>query len=216
VHALATDVAASFESPALSCFDAAEGDTVLEADIYELIDLPYDSEFAPLVVFREMGDGRVIIIGSDYSVTGTDLDRVLANVMRLARPRVRGTAEITPLTTKPLPFVDGVWTGTVTVLDSGEETVIQADDGRGHEGLTEPIDVFDLRMDGISVLPGGSVVTRWSSTSNAVYGLDRSSSLVTGTFSCIESNIDAVDPENVYTDAPLQQGFYRVRLQGSE
>jgi hypothetical protein len=41
-------------------------------------------------------------------------------------------------------FVRGVWTGTVMISQTASSLVLQADDGLGHSGLANPIDVIEL------------------------------------------------------------------------
>jgi hypothetical protein len=40
------------------------------------------------------------------------------------------------------PFVNGVWTGEITVLEAVSKLVLRADDGLGHEGESNPFDVI--------------------------------------------------------------------------
>ncbi len=61
--------------------------------------------------------------------------------------------------------------------------------------------------------PGAGYIVTWSSESNKVYDLYRTTNLVDGVFDPVKTNIAATPPENTYTDSyeGLSIRFYRVR-----
>ena len=67
----------------------------------------------PVVISRSIGAGRVILIGTDYFTTGTEMDKVIANAVSLAQPPVGSSLPVSPANTEN--FVAGEWSGNISV-----------------------------------------------------------------------------------------------------
>ncbi len=81
-----------------------------------------------------------------------------------------------------------------------------------------PGSVLEARIAEASGEPDGVVVIHWPSRSNRVYGVWRGTNLLSG-FTALDTNIPAVPPENVYTDAAppaAETLLYRIRVQDFE
>ncbi|MFN7140147.1 MAG: Calx-beta domain-containing protein, partial [Limisphaerales bacterium] len=70
---------------------------------------------AGVVQAREFGQGRAIMIGSDFFTTNTPMDRVIANAMLWAQQAAPGPVAMSP--TISGSFTNGVWAGPVTIHD---------------------------------------------------------------------------------------------------
>ncbi len=76
---------------------------------------------------------------------------------------------------------------------------------------TSPSDSNSLfRMESPSPEDAGGVVVQWSSVTGRTYEVGRSTNLLQQ-FSVVASNIAATPPVNIYTDAPADAAYYRVR-----
>jgi|GEM_PF-1939125 len=64
------------------------------------------------VISRQIGSGRVVLIGTDFSTLGTGMDRVLANAVALAQAP---TGNLPLPVSGPASFSAGEWSGTVSV-----------------------------------------------------------------------------------------------------
>ena len=110
-------------------------------------------------------------------------------------------------------FVQGVWTGSVTVLQLGSNVVLRADDGLGHFGLANPISVVNLPSLGLMRF-GNVLLMQWSAISPA-FVLESSGSLVPGSWVAVPyvpaqiGGQYAVPLEMIGTN-----GFYRLRFIG--
>ncbi|MEO5714509.1 MAG: M36 family metallopeptidase [Luteolibacter sp.] len=67
----------------------------------------------PVVISRNIGAGRAVMIGTDYYTLGTGMDRIVANAVAQAQPAAFNNLPLSPATA--LPFVNGTWTGAVIV-----------------------------------------------------------------------------------------------------
>ncbi|MCE5268513.1 MAG: M36 family metallopeptidase [Planctomycetaceae bacterium] len=131
------------------------GDTVLNAGVAVPFSGSYIHEYTtttngtvslqavngsyPALLSRNVGAGHVVMIGTDYYTLGTGMDRVVANAVQWAAP-LGVAVSISPSTTGT--FVNGVWTGNVTVTQVVAGMHLHADDGSGHGGDSNAFDVL--------------------------------------------------------------------------
>ena len=99
-----------------------------------------------LINFNYLGVNEIDFISSGgtphpgYSGSGTHF--VMDNVV--IGGSVVSIASITP--TNSGNFVNGAWTGNITVLNRATGAMLVADDGNGHTGLSNPFDVVPANM----------------------------------------------------------------------
>jgi len=105
------------------------------------------------VLSKQFGKGQIILIGFPYFPSFRDspgFNLVLANAVHTALGR---RTFKTPLPVQPASsgaFRKGLWTGQVTVISPGTNVILQADDGNGHLGRSNPINVYvDRDHDGM-------------------------------------------------------------------
>ena len=92
----------------------------------------------PAVLSHDVGVGHAVMIGGNYGTIGSQLDKVIANAVKWGQgPAVVGST--TPAVTGN--FVDGVWTGNVTVNQAVVGMHLHVDDGTGHVGDSNTFDV---------------------------------------------------------------------------
>ena len=94
---------------------------------------------ASVVLARAHGAGTVVMIGTDFLVNRTGMDRVVANAVKLAQGPTSSQASVAPPFTGY--FQNGRWSGNVAVLAAGSNIVVTADDGQGHVGRSIPLTV---------------------------------------------------------------------------
>ncbi len=92
------------------------------------------------VIQRDVGLGAVFMFGSSFFSPGSQMDHVLANAV--SWHYAPGDRSIPLSAAMPLQLTDGLWTGTVTVLQAGTNLTLQASDGFGHLGLLVPLNVL--------------------------------------------------------------------------
>ena len=93
----------------------------------------------PVVLHRDVGLGHVVLIGTDFFTTGTDMDRIVANAVAWAQ------TSTVPLPMSPAStgtFVNGIWTGNITVTQTATQAKLRANDGAGHIGDSNPFNVI--------------------------------------------------------------------------
>jgi len=110
-------------------------------------------------------------------------------------------------------FNQGVWTGSVTVPQVASNLVLRADDGPGHLGLANPIDVVNLP--GLGMLRFGSVVLiQWPVVSPA-FVLESSAGLSPATWVAVPYVPAQIGGQYlVPLDMTGTNGFYRLRFIG--
>jgi len=74
-------------------------------------------------------------------------------------------------------FTNGVWSGTVAVLQPAANVALQASAGTGHSGLSVPFNVLALPKLAIAV-GGNTVVLSWPTTVPAGFTLQQSSDMI--------------------------------------
>lgn len=117
-----------------------------------------------VVLTRQYGAGQVVMIGTDYSVNRTGMDRVVANAVKLAQGPTSSERQVAPSFTGY--FVNGAWAGNVAVLAAGSNIVLTADDGQGHIGRSIPLTVAGFNDLSVTLLDAPDPVTLGS---NIVY-----------------------------------------------
>ena len=80
-----------------------------------------------VVISRDLGAGRAVMIGTDYSTNRTEMDQVIANVMRGVEGRSDQAVAVKPRVSGY--FGNGVWSGTLGVQNVSPSVVLHADDG---------------------------------------------------------------------------------------
>ena len=88
--------------------------------------------------------------GNPLLWNGTNVPGTLSRLSPNLQLLIEDTVPISPNVSGP--FVNGIWTGQVTVLASASNLVLRAVDANGHSGDASPIDVFartDLDGDGL-------------------------------------------------------------------
>jgi hypothetical protein len=82
----------------------------------------------PIVLSRDIGTGRAVLIGTDYFTIGTGMDRVIGNAVALAQTAAPGTGlPVSPSIAGP--FVGGQWSGNVSLPFVGASIRLRASDG---------------------------------------------------------------------------------------
>lgn len=108
-------VPTSFTAFSISTYYGSNGQPALVSVIY-----PYY-----LALYREVGAGRAVLIGTDYTQIGTSMDRIIANAVRTAR-----AGEFTmraPVRPASATFASGVWSGPLSVPILGSNLSLRAD-----------------------------------------------------------------------------------------
>jgi hypothetical protein len=171
------------------------------------------SEGAAVAVTHAYGNGTIVAFACDFSVTGTDLDRVLANAVRLGTRRMSEPVPVTPLTAAP--FTDGVWSGIVSALEAGFDLQFSATDGAGHTNDSSRFDAGPLWLAPVERTVGGELILRWNSDGVTRYRIESSATLLPGSFAPLITDQPATPPLNVFTHRMDNVGprFLRVRVE---
>ncbi|HMP76243.1 MAG TPA: S8 family serine peptidase [Kiritimatiellia bacterium] len=96
--------------------------------------------------------------------------------------------------------------------DWDNDGFLDVDEYRAGTSPTNPASL--LQLESTATAPAGEVVIRWQSATGRVYGVSRSTNLMSG-FSPLATNLPAFPPENVWTDVapPSAGGHYRIDLE---
>ncbi len=167
----------------------------------------------PVVLSRQLGQGQVVLLGNAFSEAGLELDRVLANALRLGVKRIADPAPLAPVAVGP--FADGEWTGHLAVGMEGLDFLLSVTDGAGHTNESGFFDVTPLRMALQPHSEAGSLLLRWESVGATRYTVESSPTLLPASFAPVASNLLATPPANTFTgrvDA-ANRVFYRIRVQ---
>jgi hypothetical protein len=121
-----------------------------------------------------------------------------------------GVAVIPPVSGN---FVQGVWTGAVVISQTVSNLVLQADDGLGHFGLANPINVFSLPE--LGMLHSGNIALYMWPVEYSGFVLETSGNLSPATWVVVPySPIQIGDQFLLPLDMSGTNGFYRLRLLG--
>ncbi len=127
-HFLNQDVSAPFSGSYIGWYAANDGVVVMKSAAYGY----------GVVLARNVGAGHVVMIGTDYYTLGTGMDQIVANAVR----RIGSSSPVPITPAYSGNFVNGTWTGNITVQQPATNMVLQADDGFGHVGQSNPFDVL--------------------------------------------------------------------------
>jgi uncharacterized repeat protein (TIGR01451 family) len=110
-------------------------------------------------------------------------------------------------------FVQGVWTGSVVIAQTASNLVLQADDGLGHFGLANPINVLSLPR--LGMLHSGNIALFMWPVSYSGFVLETSGNLSPATWVVVPySPIQIGDQYLLPLDMTGTNGFYRLRFPG--
>jgi uncharacterized repeat protein (TIGR01451 family) len=110
-------------------------------------------------------------------------------------------------------FVQGEWTGSVTVSQAATGAVLVADDGSGHLGYANPINVIGLPLLSVE-RSGGSLLISWSAEASA-FALETSADL--SSWSPLATPIDLSGGKyQIRVRISTTNSFYRLRFVGPE
>jgi len=136
---------------------------------------------------------------------------LLTNFNSFANLSATNGVPVTPLTSGN--FIQGVWTGSVLVPQIASNLVLRADDGLGHFGLANPINIVNLP--GLGMLRFGNVVLmQWPAVSPA-FVLETSASLSPATWVAVPYVPTQIGGQYaIPLDMTGTNGFYRLRFTG--
>lgn len=182
------------------------------------------------------GSAKRRLYGSANSTAGDPLTwsgatpAVHADTSR-ANIRLRFATPFSVSPTNASAFVNGVWSGTLQVLNTATGVVLTVDDGAGHSGASNPFNVAAAqkgaaspappadpdavpRLDASLIQPGGIMAIQWNSVTGRSYTVSRSTGDLTA-FVPVATGIAATPPINVYYEAigDAPQLYYRVDLE---
>ena len=119
----------------------------------------------PVVLSRDVGLGHVVMIGTPFSTADTQMDKVIGNAVKWGQG---GTTSVPMTPSLTGSFVNGVWTGSVTVTQASSGMRFHVD-GAGHSGDSNPFDTVATTLDhfDISTVPNQIVDTPFPVTITA-------------------------------------------------
>ena len=112
-------------------------------------------------------------------------------------------------------FVQGVWTGSVVIAQTASNLVLQADDGFGHFGLANPIDV--LNLPNLGMMHYGNIALLVWPVGYSDFVLEASSSLSPATWVTVPYAPIQIGDQYLYLlqlDMTDTNGFYRLQFPG--
>jgi len=110
-------------------------------------------------------------------------------------------------------FVQGVWTGAVVISQTGSNLVLRADDGLGHFGLANPINVINLPS--LSMLRSGNIALYIWPVGYSGFVLETSGCLSPATWVVVPySPIQVGDQYLLPLHMTGTNGFYRLWFPG--
>jgi hypothetical protein len=108
-------------------------------------------------------------------------------------------------------FIQGVWTGAVVVSQTASNLVLRADDGLGHFGLANPINVISLPW--LGMLRSGNIALYMWPVGYSGFVLETSGNLSPATWVVVPySPIQIGDQYLLPLDMTGTNGFYRLRF----
>jgi hypothetical protein len=108
-------------------------------------------------------------------------------------------------------FVQGVWTGAVVISQTASNLVLQANDGLGHFGLANPINIINLPS--LEMLHFGNVALFMWPVEYPGFMLETSGNLPPATWIVVPySPIQIGDQYLLPLDMTGTNGFYRLRF----
>ena len=113
---LNANVATPFTGEYLHTYATTNGTVSLQTSATEAV-----------VISRDVGAGRVVLVGTDFYTIGTGMDRVIANAVALSAPTGASALPVNPATTGA--FTAGVWTGAVSLPYTSASVKLRATSG---------------------------------------------------------------------------------------
>jgi hypothetical protein len=110
-------------------------------------------------------------------------------------------------------FIQGVWTGSVTVAQTASNLVLRANDGLGHAGLANPINVFSLPT--LTMTRSGNIAVYMWPVGYTGFVLETTAKLSPAAWSTVPYS--PVQFGSLYVlplDMTGTNGFYRLRFPG--
>ncbi len=144
-HPLVSDLEGVFTGYRVGSFSATQGQVLVRSA----------GTSNAVVIVRELGLGRVVLLGSGLMKRG-DLDQVAGNAVRLAQA---GRAFAVPFSVpQPLQLTNGLWSGCFKVNESSpgpDNFCLLAETSQDLAGLSEPVQITPTNQLGltVSVLP---------------------------------------------------------------
>jgi uncharacterized repeat protein (TIGR01451 family) len=126
-HSLLEGVSFPFTGQGIATYEVFDGDIVVKSA----------GTGEAVVVARDLGAGHAVMIGTDYPVNRTGLDRIIANAIKWAEQKTQSPAPLWPGLAGY--FANGVWTGQVVVQDLANDVTLTATDSAGRTGATAPL-----------------------------------------------------------------------------
>lgn len=167
----------------------------------------------PPVVSRGLGDGYVVMFGTDFLRPSEGLERIFSNAIRLGLRRVSKDAFSAPEEAEG--FKDGVWMGVVQFAEEALDGCLRATEGSVAAGETPYFDVGPLRINEFSFDASGRMILRWNSAGATPYSVDHAEGGPDREFLPLVNGIWAVPPMNTFTgEVHTTEGshFYRLRV----
>ena len=153
-------------------------------------------------------------VNTPFSVTIQAQDRnngVLNNFTDAAILGTTNGVAVTPSVSGN--FVQGVWTGAVVISQTASNLVLQANDGLGHFGLANPINVISLPS--LEMLRSGNIALFLWPVGYSGFALETSDSLSPATWRSIPDAPFQIGDQCLF---PIEMtgtnGFYRLRFPG--
>jgi hypothetical protein len=110
-------------------------------------------------------------------------------------------------------FVQGVWTGVVVISQTASNLVLQANDGLGHFGLANPINVINLPS--LGMFYSGNIALLMWPVGYSGFVLETSASLSPATWVSIPyAPFQIGDQCLLPLEMTVTNGFYRLRFSG--
>jgi hypothetical protein len=110
-------------------------------------------------------------------------------------------------------FIQGVWTGSVMIAQTASNLVLRANDGLGHFGLANPINVISLP--GLEMLRSGNIALYMWPVGYSGFVLETSGSLSPAMWVAVPySPIQIGDQYLLPLDMSGTNGFYRLWFPG--
>ncbi|MBI3879372.1 MAG: M36 family metallopeptidase, partial [Verrucomicrobia bacterium] len=173
-HVLTAGLPVGFVVDNASGFVVFDGVPLLRRDV--------DSSFN--AAFRDFGLGHAVLIGTDFTVPGSQLDLMLANAVQWAQSNLYLPVTLTPVVTEN--FSSGQWGGSVTGAVPATGVLLMATDGNGHFGLSNP---FNLVTNTPPVASNLSfVIPQNAATNLALAGFDADGQTLTFAITTVPTN----------------------------
>jgi uncharacterized repeat protein (TIGR01451 family) len=133
---LTWNVPGSFLAPSITTYIPSQGEVLLAR--------PEDG--LAVAVQQVSGAGVAILLGTGFFQDGSPMDRILANAV--AWNDGRGANLLSLIPSEPINLTNGIWSGSVSVLESSPEAWLQVEGDTGHVGVGNRFTIEPLDTDG--------------------------------------------------------------------